>query len=251
MTIKLGLCSDFHLDTHNWPSNRKLFKQLQDLDLDGNYGEPKIDLLIIAGDIVSDLPTNMDMVNSFLDYINQKQDKIIYLPGNHDFWGTSFEKVKECASFMHVYRSLNNDLIEIAGIKIFGGTLWFPKTAEMAPYLHKNGWTDFQQIEDWEKIFDRRKDFITKLQKYKPDIVISHHLPSQKCIAPQWKGAPTNMFFANDLDQIITTIKPKLWQFGHTHDQFDFMIGETRMVCAPRGYPSETRKDYAIKIVEI
>jgi hypothetical protein len=34
----------------------------------------------------------------------------------------------------------------------------------------------------------------------------------------------------------------KLWTHGHTHNAFDYMIGETRVVCNPRGYQS-TRGD--------
>jgi len=28
----------------------------------------------------------------------------------------------------------------------------------------------------------------------------------------------------------------KLWTHGHTHHEFDYMIGECRVVCNPRGY---------------
>ena len=28
----------------------------------------------------------------------------------------------------------------------------------------------------------------------------------------------------------------KLWTHGHTHHAFDYVIGETRVVCNPRGY---------------
>ena len=31
----------------------------------------------------------------------------------------------------------------------------------------------------------------------------------------------------------------KLWVHGHTHDEFDYKIGITRVVCNPRGYPKE------------
>lgn len=29
------------------------------------------------------------------------------------------------------------------------------------------------------------------------------------------------------------------WFFGHTHDAHKFKIGETRVMCNPRGYPNE------------
>ena len=64
-----------------------------------------------------------------------------------------------------------------------------------------------------------------------------------------------NVCFANDLEKQILNMKkpPKLWIHGHTHDDFDYMIGDTRVICHPRGYKNE-RGDYwryAPKIVEI
>jgi hypothetical protein len=31
----------------------------------------------------------------------------------------------------------------------------------------------------------------------------------------------------------------KLWTHGHTHHPFDYVIGECRVVCNPRGYHQE------------
>jgi hypothetical protein len=28
----------------------------------------------------------------------------------------------------------------------------------------------------------------------------------------------------------------KLWTHGHTHHPFDYIVGETRVICNPRGY---------------
>ena len=28
----------------------------------------------------------------------------------------------------------------------------------------------------------------------------------------------------------------KLWIHGHVHNNFDYMIGDTRVICNPRGY---------------
>jgi predicted phosphodiesterase len=46
---------------------------------------------------------------------------------------------------------------------------------------------------------------------------------------------------------------PKLIVHGHTHDPCDYMIGETRVICNPRGYPAEHPwyENYQPKIVEI
>lgn len=34
----------------------------------------------------------------------------------------------------------------------------------------------------------------------------------------------------------LRSTKIKAWTHGHTHDNYDYMIGTTRIVCNPRGY---------------
>ena len=45
----------------------------------------------------------------------------------------------------------------------------------------------------------------------------------------------------------------KLWTHGHTHEDFDYMIGSTRIVCNPRGYIHlEERADrFELKVIEV
>jgi hypothetical protein len=45
----------------------------------------------------------------------------------------------------------------------------------------------------------------------------------------------------------------KLWTHGHTHEDFDYMVGSTRIVCNPRGYDAyEERADrFKLKFVEV
>jgi hypothetical protein len=45
----------------------------------------------------------------------------------------------------------------------------------------------------------------------------------------------------------------KLWTHGHTHEDFDYMVGSTRIVCNPRGYDAyEDRADrFQLKFVEV
>jgi hypothetical protein len=87
------------------------------------------------------------------------------------------------------------------------------------------------------------------------DIIVSHHTPSLQSVHEKYRGSPFNPSFSNNLDEQILAMKkpPKLWIHGHTHDEFDYMIGETRVVCHPRGYKGErdNYRNYAPKIVEI
>jgi hypothetical protein len=49
-----------------------------------------------------------------------------------------------------------------------------------------------------------------------------------------------NGAYHSDLREfILDRPQIKLWTHGHTHHPFDYMIGETRIVCNPRGYEND------------
>lgn len=68
-------------------------------------------------------------------------------------------------------------------------------------------------------------------------IVVGHHCPSELSVADVYKGNMLNAAFRSSLDDFIEA-RPqiKLWLHGHTHYNFNYWIGETRVVCNPRGY---------------
>ena len=72
-------------------------------------------------------------------------------------------------------------------------------------------------------------------QKY---IVVGHHTPSPFSIHPKYAhDTLMNGGYTSDLIDFIMDIpRLVLWTHGHTHEQFDYMIGNTRVVCNPRGY---------------
>ena len=66
-------------------------------------------------------------------------------------------------------------------------------------------------------------------------VVITHHLPSPKAIAPHFKNLP-NGEFASDLDFLINDAKPALWVFGHSHTRTFVTVNCTALVGHPLGY---------------
>ena len=60
--------------------------------------------------------------------------------------------------------------------------------------------------------------------------------------------------YSSDLESfIIDRPQIKLWTHGHTHDDFDYTIGSTRVVCNPRGYDSyeEQADRFKLKYIEV
>ncbi len=46
--------------------------------------------------------------------------------------------------------------------------------------------------------------------------------------------------YSSSIDEyILEHPQIKLWTHGHTHEDFDYMLGTTRIVCNPRGYNSD------------
>src|SRR5688572_7280254 len=73
-----------------------------------------------------------------------------------------------------------------------------------------------------------------------PTVVVTHHAPSARSIHPKYVSAgPINHAFASDLDYLVEGSGAAIWVHGHVHDPFSYMIGNTRVLCNPRGYPSE------------
>jgi Icc-related predicted phosphoesterase len=86
-------------------------------------------------------------------------------------------------------------------------------------------------------------------------VVVGHHAPSKASTHPRYQTEVImNGAYSSRLDQfILDNPQIKLWTHGHTHEDFDYMIGTTRVVCNPRGYINyEDRADnFKLKYVEI
>jgi hypothetical protein len=86
-------------------------------------------------------------------------------------------------------------------------------------------------------------------------VVCGHHSPSKQSTKPQYENdVMVNGAYSSDLTQfILDRPQIKLWTHGHTHHEFDYMIGSTRIFCNPRGYDKyENQADvFTLKTVEI
>ena len=64
-----------------------------------------------------------------------------------------------------------------------------------------------------------------------------------RSIHPRWRTSALNGAFASDLERVIERHQPQLWIHGHVHDAVDTLLGETRVLANPRGYPGEGRRN--------
>jgi elongation factor G len=71
-----------------------------------------------------------------------------------------------------------------------------------------------------------------------PTVVVTHHAPSRKSI----RGAVdvSDASFASDCEDLMRRYRPELWVHGHVHQRCHYWVGDTQVVCNPRGYASDT-----------
>ena len=69
-------------------------------------------------------------------------------------------------------------------------------------------------------------------------VIAGHHAPSRLSTHARYADDTVmNGGYSSSLDDyIIDHPQIKLWTHGHTHHDFDYRIGSTRVVCNPRGY---------------
>ena len=95
-------------------------------------------------------------------------------------------------------------------------------------------WSPEDSVADHSKMIDYIDHATRDPGNY---IVVGHHCPSESSVADCYKGNLLNGAFRSRLDDfILARPQIKYWLHGHTHHNFNYWIGETRVVCNPRGY---------------
>jgi predicted phosphodiesterase len=86
-------------------------------------------------------------------------------------------------------------------------------------------------------------------------VVVGHHSPSKLSTKPQYQDdVIVNGAYSSDLSEFMLDYPQiKMWTHGHTHHNFDYMIGECRVVCNPRGYDGYEQQaaDWQLQTFEV
>ncbi|MCK9596164.1 metallophosphoesterase [Candidatus Pacearchaeota archaeon] len=237
--MRIKLISDIHAEFH--ADNGKDFCKRLPVD--------NAEILIICGDL-----GQSQSVDICLSILSKKFPHIIYVLGNHEYYGLSLFAGKTkytniCNSFKNVYL-LDNSFITIEEQRFFGGTMWFPKVDLIDFY--KKYISDSKLIKDFGNVFVENQKFIEAFEKTNAnDIIVTHHLPSYNCVGKQWKHSKLNMFFVCDMEKYIIDKKPKLWCAGHTHVSCDTLVDGTRIVVNCHGgydYNENYKENFIIKV---
>lgn len=222
-----------------------------------NSGE---DVLVLAGDIASGSTNVMNTLKQFKDL---GIPRIIYVPGNHEYYGTSMpdfdrkmvEKTREDPVI-----SMLNPGFTVIGDALFVGTPLYTNFSgdPLAEHAAQRMITDFRLIKDLktEHYIEKHGSAVQYLRqvfdavdmlKVRHIVVVSHWLPSRELIAPEYKTDKSglNSYFANSLDELMLDIsdrfpdRSKTWFYGHTHNCGQTMLHGWMCIANPAGYPNE------------
>ncbi len=187
---------------------------------------------------------------------------VIYVAGNHEFYnGKFFAGIDylrdECAKYPNVY-FLECDTKVIDDVTFIGATLWtdMNKGDPLTMHAIEGMMNDFRIIRNDKRNYATMsaRDVVSRhartLQYFrsilaeqhdKKFVVVGHHSPSFQSVSDIYKDEQLmNGGYHSDLSEfILDHPQIKLWTHGHTHHPFDYMIGETRIVCNPRGYEND------------
>lgn len=229
--MKLQLISDIHLE----------FQAKANLTLEMLYGkmEEVPDIIVLAGDIIT--LKNAELFDVFKTFCDHAQ-YVLYVPGNHEYYGTSFKKGKLrlnalAAEFPNLF-ILDNGVVDLEGQKFVGSTMWFQRNE--TTWVYEDMLNDFRAIKDFKYyIGSTNMKAVGFLEQNvtSDSIVITHHLPAEESVAGQFKGDPFNCFYVNDMSKLIQEKQPSFWFHGHTHNACMYTLGRTQVFANPLDYP--------------
>ena len=206
------------------------------------------DVLVLAGDI--DIKGRVDWINTIAGRFNH----VIYVLGNHEFYNGAMDSIyrKTRERLVDNVHLLENESVTIAGVTFHGATLWsdFLNGNPMSYLQCDQAINDYRLIRAGDgnyrfkpqiahSLHNISKVFLQENVK-EGDVVVTHMAPSLLSIHEKYKNDMNiNGSYASDLSELILDTKPELWFHGHVHTSFDYTVGNTRILCNPRGYVGE------------
>ena len=277
--MKIALVSDVHLE-------------FGDLDFDNDSGADVLILggdICVGADMAQRDPYNTmgehyrsNQFHAFFERCCERFPHVIFIVGNHEHYHGDFVKTvphfKDVLGHLPNLHILEKETFVLDDITFIGGTLWTDMNRRDNRTLHdiSRMMNDFRCVDNSAKTEDGRGwpgrfntidaaddhdamlEFIRATVEFNPAgryVVVGHHAPSRLSTHPKYQDQfIMNGGYSSQLDDfILDHPQIKLWTHGHTHEDFDYCIGSTRILCNPRGYINyEERADtWRLKTVEV
>ena len=284
--MKIAICSDLHLEFGTISLENT--ENADVLILSGDICVAK-DLMNKDNNDILDRFGRSEAWHQFFQECSDRFPHVLYVMGNHEHYHGDYRdtlgNLRSRLNYLSNLHILDKEQIAIKDVIFIGGTLWTDMNKEDPITLlqMKGMMNDFRCVDNGNRITywrDEDRNSHERKSRFTPEdavedhkemlayvrmmvegkwdqkfVVVGHHAPSKQSTHPRYKEEVImNGGYSSDLSEfIIDHPQIKLWTHGHTHEDFDYMIGSTRIVCNPRGYDSyENRADsFKLKFVEI
>ena len=223
---------------------------------------PDADVAVVAGDLGGG---GLGPSLRWLERYVLPHMPVVFVPGNHEFYGTDMRDEVKNLTIARRSGRLPQDLhvldcagADVAGVRFLGATLWTDfrldgeDDAARAQYdagYHMNDYrairwglsklTPDRTLELHQHARGWLTDQLAEPARPEPVVVVTHHAPSPWSVHMRYRDSTINGSFASNLDDLLVSCGPDLWVHGHVHDNFDYVVGETRVLCNPQGYGTE------------
>lgn len=209
------------------------------------------DVYVCAGDIgVLSNIEQRQKIKEFFEYCKQNAKHIIWVLGNHEYYGSDMQEAMGWASRIadwcdvHLLDiSSGTQDLEIDGVKFWGTTFWSD--------CHDGDWFAMQKaqssINDFYVIKKDGRPFSVgamreiniksrSLVNYDADVIITHFAP-MVIPHPKFPIDEISYYFCNTgLDDQIHDSSAKLWLYGHTHHSTTIDMSGTLVASNQHGY---------------
>lgn len=258
--MKLKIISDLHTEWFGYQTNHKKaqFKEI----LNQVFPEQEHDkecVLVCAGDMGKFHNSYDNSLKLLFSEFSKRFKNVIFTSGNHEYygstgiWGREHEFWPQKAKLPDNVSFLDIDYKIIDDVMFIGACLWTncDRRDPLTMYHIEKGMNDYKAIsteglvrlttEDTVERYDISVGFLrgalhwARDNGFKP-VVVTHHAPSSKSVHTKYRGDILNHAFYSDLDWLMEDFEIPLWVHGHTHNSFDYTLGETRVICNPFGY---------------
>ena len=209
------------------------------------------DVLVLAGDIGYANEKTVEWLRG----ISDRYEAVLYVPGNHEFYGSYLRKAAANVDRKAAYGGynwLNNRPIEVEGQRFVGTPLWANFCGDPLSMIEAGrSISDFDQIwfgkgrrltpEIMLTLHKEAKAFLEATVR-PGDIVITHWPPTLEARNHNYAVDGIAKYFSADISDFVMRSRASLWVCGHTHYNVDFMLGETRILSNQGWYPHESGK---------
>jgi len=284
--MKFALASDLHLEFGDI-----MLKNTENADVLVLSGDICVagDLNAVDDILGFGLTDKSVRYHNFFQNCCEEFKNVIYVMGNHEYYhgdfAKSFAHIKEKLAYLTNLHIMEKEFKTFDNVTFIGGTLWTDMNKEDPLTLSgiKSYMNDYRIIEDSSEVVhyrDAAGNSHTRVGKFTPEksvaehkamlmvidevtkdipngrfVVVGHHSPSKLSTKPKYeRDTMVNGAYSSDLSEfILDRPQIKVWTHGHTHNSFDYMVGETRIVCQPRGYDGyEDQADtFKLKYIEV